>query len=97
MTDASPPRTGFSDVDASGAADHLIGYLDAARMAPSILDAKAKMLDRLQVSPGDRALDVGCGTGEDVVAMREAAGPHGQAVGIDIVEGDDHRGPASSP
>jgi SAM-dependent methyltransferase len=101
VSDASPPRTGFSDVDASGAADHLIGYLDAARTAPSILDAKAKMLDRLHVSPGDRALDVGCGTGEDVLAMREAAGPHGYAVGVDtskamITEarhrhGDDHR------
>jgi SAM-dependent methyltransferase len=83
VTDASPPRTGFSDVDASGAADHLIGYLDAARLAPSILDAKSKMLTRLQVSPGDRALDVGCGTGEDVVAMGEAAGPRGYGVGVD--------------
>jgi SAM-dependent methyltransferase len=83
VTDTSPPRTGFGDVDASGAADHLIGYLDAARTAPSIRDAKSKLLDRLQVSPGDRTLDVGCGTGEDVVAMAEAAGPRGYGVGID--------------
>ena len=62
-------RSGFSDVDSSGNTEHLVNYLDAARQAPSVIEAKQWSLDRLALRPEDAALDVGCGTGEDVVAL----------------------------
>lgn len=34
-------------------------------------------------SPGDRLLDVGCGTGSLCIALKEVAGPDGEAEGID--------------
>jgi ubiquinone/menaquinone biosynthesis C-methylase UbiE len=77
------PRTGFSDVDATAFPRHFIGYLDDARRAPAIMESKAWILQQLRLSPGQVALDVGCGTGEDVVAMAESVAPNGQAIGVD--------------
>lgn len=86
MSETTPPRSGFSDVDRSGSANHLIEYLDAARLAPSVISAKEWSLDRLDLQPGLSALDIGCGTGEDVVAMLQRVTPGGRSVGIDNSE-----------
>lgn len=45
---------------------------------------QALMLDRLALQPGDRALDVACGTGLVSLRMAEAVGPSGMVVGTDI-------------
>jgi SAM-dependent methyltransferase len=45
---------------------------------------KSWSFDVLALEPGIRALDVGCGTGEDVIAMADLAQPKGRAVGVDI-------------
>jgi ubiquinone/menaquinone biosynthesis C-methylase UbiE len=74
MADLPPSRSAFSDVDASGAGNQLIDYLDAARRAPSIVRAKSWSFAVLALKPGMRTLDVGCGTGEDVIAMASREG-----------------------
>jgi SAM-dependent methyltransferase len=76
-------RTGFSDVDASGGPQFLIDYLDAARRQPVVAQSKEWSLRQLHLESGQRALDVGCGTGEDVIAMASLVGPTGEAVGLD--------------
>lgn len=40
----------------------------------------------LDVSTGDRVLDVGCGTGRGVTTLQNAIGPDGNAIGIDVAE-----------
>jgi ubiquinone/menaquinone biosynthesis C-methylase UbiE len=73
----------FSEVDANGDSQRFIGYLDAARQLPWIARSKDWSFEHLHLANGQRALDVGCGTGEDVVAMAAIVGPTGAAVGLD--------------
>ena len=83
MGGAGAERTGFSDVDASASPSYFIDYLDGARLAPAIIEAKEWSLEHLHLTWGQRVLDVGCGTGEDVAALAGIVGPSGRAVGID--------------
>jgi ubiquinone/menaquinone biosynthesis C-methylase UbiE len=41
------------------------------------------MIERVQIKPGDRVLDVGCGTGDLALAAEKLAGPTGEVHGID--------------
>lgn len=46
--------------------------------------AQTLMLEMLALQPGERALDVACGTGLVSLRMAEAVGPQGAVVGTDI-------------
>lgn len=59
-------------------------YLDANRAEPFFAELKRYVIERLDLAPGDRALDVGCGTGEDVADMAAHVGSGGTAIGIDL-------------
>jgi ubiquinone/menaquinone biosynthesis C-methylase UbiE len=41
-------------------------------------------LDLAQIQPGDKVLEIGCGTGTLTIAAKERAGVNGEVVGIDI-------------
>jgi SAM-dependent methyltransferase len=41
-------------------------------------------LDRAQVRPGERAVDIGCGCGATLVALAAAVGPAGRVLGVHI-------------
>ena len=41
-------------------------------------------LNRLALQPGDQVVDIGCGSGSTTLALANAVGPAGRAVGIDI-------------
>ena len=43
-------------------------------------------LKALAIEPGERAIDVGCGTGETTAELARAVGPGGQVLGLDISE-----------
>jgi SAM-dependent methyltransferase len=51
-----------------------------ARFAP-ILD---RLLARAAAQPGERVLDIGCGSGTSTIALAERVGPAGRVLGIDI-------------
>jgi demethylmenaquinone methyltransferase/2-methoxy-6-polyprenyl-1,4-benzoquinol methylase len=42
---------------------------------------------RLQLKPGDRVLEIGCGTGRNFPYLREAVGAEGRVYGVDLSRG----------
>lgn len=42
------------------------------------------MLERARIQPGERVLDVGCGSGTTVLDAAKRVGPQGRVVGIDV-------------
>ena len=60
--------------------------MDQARALPALLDAKSAALDALRLEPGHCVVDVGCGPGEDCLAMVPHVVPGGTVIGIDRSE-----------
>jgi demethylmenaquinone methyltransferase/2-methoxy-6-polyprenyl-1,4-benzoquinol methylase len=48
--------------------------------------AREAGLELLRVQPGEHVLEIGCGTGQALVTLAQAAGEEGRVVGIDISE-----------
>jgi 2-polyprenyl-3-methyl-5-hydroxy-6-metoxy-1,4-benzoquinol methylase len=66
----------------SDAAEKLI----AAYQTPDLVRQRDATLRRLNLKPGERVIDVGCGPGFLCESMAVAVGPTGRVVGIDISE-----------
>src|SRR5262249_6602104 len=75
----------FAHVDTADAAQ-LISFLDSARTQPGLRMAKTVALDRLRLRPGQTVLEIGSGTGEDVLEMARRVIPDGRVIGVDISE-----------
>jgi ubiquinone/menaquinone biosynthesis C-methylase UbiE len=48
---------------------------------------REKAAERLQLKPGDRVLEIGCGTGRNLRPLQAAVGPAGTVYGVDISNG----------
>ena len=59
-------------------------YEDASRDYWQHLSLRT--IERLDLQPGDRVLDVPCGTGPSLIAAAERVGPSGRVVGFDYAE-----------
>jgi SAM-dependent methyltransferase len=64
------------------AGDHAVRF--AAVFENETARHDERFLAAAAVRPGDRVLDVGCGTGWAARRAASAAGPHGYAVGVDL-------------
>ena len=69
------------DADAELAA--LLFALDLQAGLPSVRRLRDWVLTALAPQPGETAVDVGSGTGSEVVRMAELVGPTGRAVGVE--------------
>jgi demethylmenaquinone methyltransferase/2-methoxy-6-polyprenyl-1,4-benzoquinol methylase len=63
----------------------LIPYIDRLLFLPPGLRRSA--VERLELNPGDRVLEIGCGTGINFSYLRNAVGPGGHVYGVDISPG----------
>jgi ubiquinone/menaquinone biosynthesis C-methylase UbiE len=74
-------ETSFDRVDQAEQSAAFAGYL--THVAASLAGLKRGLHDLLEVRPGDSVLDVGCGTGTDVLTLADRVGPAGRVVGVD--------------
>jgi len=76
----------FTEVDKTGDPDFFIRFLDQGNALPDIKKSKTLILDGLHLRNGSAVLDVGCGTGNDVVNIARHVGQSGTVTGVDVSE-----------
>ncbi|MFF1815944.1 methyltransferase domain-containing protein [Kribbella sp. NPDC058245] len=74
---------GFRAVDAA-AGDYFVRFLDARAEVPAELVVKGAIAGLLDVQVGMAVLDVGSGTGDDLIGIAALVGEGGRAVGVDV-------------
>ena len=77
----------FADAGGSGDVSGLLGYLDALRDQPLFQAIDRLLVAELRVGPGSQVLDVGCGTGDDALAIAALVAPDGRVTGVDASAG----------
>jgi ubiquinone/menaquinone biosynthesis C-methylase UbiE len=63
----------------------LIGFIDWLFFVPA--EFRWRAAGRLALQPGDRVLEIGCGTGRNFPYLREAVGASGRIYGVDLSAG----------
>jgi len=80
------PAPGVSNETVVATYDRLAGVYDSL-VAPFEAGTRRRVLDLLDVEPGDRALEVGCGPGHAAVALGERVGGGGRVLALDAAPG----------
>ncbi|MCU4925052.1 methyltransferase domain-containing protein [Halobacteria archaeon AArc-dxtr1] len=57
-----------------------------ARRTPGIVRLRRRAAAACRLDPGDTVVEMGCGTGANLPFLRDAVGPEGAVVGIDVTE-----------
>jgi SAM-dependent methyltransferase len=78
--------SGFSNVDRAADPGSFVRFLDTAGAQEQAQAFKRRTFELLEVKPGTRLLDVGCGLGDEVRALAQLVGSTGRVVGVDSSE-----------
>src|SRR5205823_5688994 len=76
--------SGLHSVDATAALTDRLRFLDDESAKPAMRWARERSFERLELTPGARILDVGCGTGDAARAIARLISPGGRVVGVDV-------------
>lgn len=74
----------WKDVDGDNSADEYSTYLNQVTSLESAQMYKRISFRMMALSGGDKVLDVGCGTGDDVRELATFVGNSGKVIGIDV-------------
>jgi SAM-dependent methyltransferase len=74
----------FREVDSSGVAPELIGYLERVAALPEVRELHDRTAALLDAQRGERVLEVGCGLGADARELAARVAPGGEAVAVDV-------------
>ena|SRR5438128_565777 len=80
---AKSDGTRFANVEGTENPGALVTFLDARASIEGEREIKELKLAMLELNPGNRVLDVGCGTGDDAREIAALVGPTGTVVGLD--------------
>lgn len=64
--------------------DRWAGLYDWNPVLDLVRPARRRAVAKLALSPGDTVVDMGTGTGANLPFLREAVGPEGEVIGIDV-------------
>jgi ubiquinone/menaquinone biosynthesis C-methylase UbiE len=90
----------FTTVDALPDPGVFIRLMDRVQSVPDVQTARARLVARLDLRPGDSVLDLGCGAGDHTREIAGLVAPGGRAVGVDFstsMIGEATRRQAASP
>lgn len=76
----------FHSVDQTTNLDFFIKFVDEGNRLEMVQTCKKIMSSFLNMQQGQSILDVGCGTGDDVLSLAELVGKTGSVVGVDSSE-----------
>lgn len=60
---------------------------DRLATAPGVTAWRRRAVAALDLSPGDTVVEMGCGTGANLAILRDAVGPDGTVLGVDLAPG----------
>lgn len=83
MTEVSRPLSFQVEDGTPGDPAELITVLDIMASMPGVRRLRSWARDALDAKPGERAVEVGSGTGDELVALAEVVGPTGAAIGVE--------------
>jgi ubiquinone/menaquinone biosynthesis C-methylase UbiE len=87
MKEIQANQSGAGEVPASTKfVQSQVAYLDNFRGLEWAHAYKLRSFEYLNIEPGDSILEVGCGAGDDSLALAQMVGPNGRVVGIDAGE-----------
>jgi len=77
---------GYTHVDRVRDPESMVAHMDQLQAMDPFREVKRRNLAFLELRPGARILDVGCGPGDDARTIAEIVAPTGSVVGIDNSE-----------
>lgn len=74
---------GYTNIDDSPNAGFLINAMKELNAFPQIQKIKRDAIALLDIRPGNKVIEVGCGLGDDIAAISNLLGDQGSVIGID--------------
>jgi ubiquinone/menaquinone biosynthesis C-methylase UbiE len=76
----------WGNISETDKSKYFVDYLDTATAQGEMQRYKRRTYQLLGIAPGSHILDIGCGTGDDAIALASLAGPEGRVVGLDYAQ-----------